>query len=108
MRTWHALLDIITLGMHSERQYEKPETKEITMNTLDLSPAMIGKLIEITSPSFRIGGELQDFNFEPSPVDIKFPHSPDQQAVLGAKHLTATIAGIKVNLDGHEQLAIVE
>lgn len=85
----------------------KPTTKETTMRTLDLSPAMIGKTIRIEKEGIvgthnYIEGTLQNFDFN------LHSYGYDNHTGIHVTELEATISGIELNLTGNETLTTIE
>lgn len=87
----------------------KPTTKENTMQTLDLTPAMIGKTIRIEKDGIvgthnYVEGTLQNFDFN---VTHLHSYGYDNHTGIHVTELEATISGIELNLTGNETLTII-
>lgn len=85
-------------------------TKETPMQTLDLSPAMIGKTIRIEKSGIvgthnYIEGTLQNFDFD---VTRLHSYGYDNYTGIHVTGLEATISGIELNLTGNETLTTIQ
>lgn len=88
----------------------KPATKETTMQTLDLSPAMIGKTVRIERKNIvgthnYLEGTLQNFDFHVTHLSAYGYDNYPGSHVTG---IEATISGIELNLTGNETLTIID